>query len=193
MTNPTGPRPRTYIVYVATVVMTVVSSFLCGACKNGGKQYGEAVTSRDSTSVMTTRGVDMYISEDGVVRYHVIAEEWKIFDRLNMYSMEKGVLLETLDSAMQIESSIVADTAYYYSQDEIWELRKNVHAENTKKEKFDTHSLFINNHLNKMYSDSLIHIEQEKQIITGIGFESNSRLTDYTIRHTEGIFPIKDQ
>ena len=77
---------------------------------------------------------------------------------------------------------------------EVWELRKNVHAENVKKEKFDTNLLFVNNNKsNRMYSDSLIRIEQEKQIIIGHGFESNSDLTQYTIRKTEGVFPVKDE
>lgn len=178
----------------ATVIVTVVSSFLCmTSCGNSGKQFGQAVDSRDSISVMTTLGVDMLISEDGIIRYHVIAEEWKIFDRLQYYSMEKGILLEILDSAMNVESSIVADTAYYHTNTEVWELRKNVHAENIRHDKFDTPSLFVNNRSNRMYSDSLIRIEQEKQMIIGHGFDSNSNLTEYTIRQTEGVFPISEE
>lgn len=182
-------------MYAATVILAVVSSFFCFSCKDNGKQYGQAITSRDSVSVMTTRGVDMYISENGIIRYHVIAEEWKVFDKMKppFYSMEQGVYLEILDSVFQVESSLVADTAYYMMETEVWELRKNVHAENVKKEKFDTNLLFVNNKSNRMYSDSLIRIQQDKQIIVGHGFESNSDLTQYTIRKTEGVFPVKDE
>lgn len=183
------------VIRVATVVMAVVSSFFCFSCKDNGKQYGKAITSRDSTSVMTTRGVDMYISENGAIRYHVIAEEWKVFDKMKppFYSMESGVYLEILDSAFQVESLLTADTAYYMTETEVWELRKNVHAQNVKNEIFDTNLLFINNKSKRMYSDSLIRIKQDKQIIVGHGFESNNDLTVYTIRKTEGIFPVKDE
>ena len=69
-----------YRTYLATVILAVVSSFFClSSCGNKDKQLGPAVTNRDSTSVVTTRGVDMLISENGIIRYHVIAEEWKIF------------------------------------------------------------------------------------------------------------------
>ena len=182
-------------ISVATVILAVVSSFFCFSCGKKDKQLADAVTSRDSVSVMTTRGVDMFISEDGEIRYHVIAESWKVFDKMDPphYSLEEGVLLENLDSMMQVESSIMADTAYYYNNEEIWELRHNVHAENTKHEKFDTQLLFVNNRRNRMYSDSLIRIEQEDQVIIGHGFESNNKLTEYTIRHTEGVFPISDE
>lgn len=194
MNSTTGSKPMSYM-YAATVILAVVSSFFCFSCKDNGKQYGEAITSRDSVSVMTTRGVDMYISENGIIRYHVIAEEWKVYDKMKppFYSMEKGVHLDILDSLFQVESSLVADTAYYMNETEVWELRKNVHAENVKKEKFDTNLLFVNNKTNRMYSDSLIRIEQDKQIIVGHGFESNSDLTQYSIRKTEGVFPVKDE
>jgi LPS export ABC transporter protein LptC len=194
MIQTTGLEPMIKRTYLATVILAVVSSFFCLSCSNKDKQLGPAVTSRDSTSVITTRGVDMLISENGMIRYHVIAEEWKIFDKMKppFYSMEEGVMLEILDSLMQVESKLVADTAYYMIDDEIWHLISNVHAENIRNEEFDTPELFVNNHTNRMYSDSVIHIRQEKQIIVGHGFESNGNLTEYTIRKTEGVFPITD-
>ena len=194
MNHATGHGPMKYRTYLTTVFFAVVLSFFCLSCSNKDKQLGAAVTSRDSTSLVTTRGVDMLISEDGVIRYHVIAEEWKYFDKMKppFNSLEQGVLLEILDTLMQVESLIRADTAYYLNEDKIWHLRHNVHAENIKQEQFDTQELFVNDRINRMYSDSLIHIKQEKQIIVGHGFESNSNLTEYTIRKTEGIFPITD-
>ena len=194
MTLGTGLGPMKYRTYLTTVFIAVVMSFFGLSCGNKEKQLGEAVTNRDSTSVMTTRGVDMYVSEEGIIRYHVIAEEWKIFDKMKppFYSMEQGVLLEILDSLMQVESMIEADTAYYMIDDEIWHLRHDVHAENVQQEQFDTQELFIDNRRDRMYSDSLICIKQEKQMIVGHGFESNGNLTKYTIRKTEGVFPITE-
>lgn len=194
MIRTTGFRPMIKTTYLATVILAVVSSFFCVSCSKKDKQLGPAVTNRDSTSVVTTMGVDMFISENGVVRYHVIAEEWRIFDKMNppFFSMEKGVLLEILDSLMQPESTLRADTAYYMNNSKLWHLRHDVHAENIKKEQFDTQELYVNNNTDRMYSDSLINIRQEKQILVGHGFESNGNLTEYTIRKTEGIFPITE-
>ncbi len=189
----TGSEPMKRY-FMTTAVLAVVMSFSCLSCGNKDKQLGQAITSRDSTSVITTRGVDMLISENGIIRYHVITEEWKIFDKMKppFYSMEQGVKLEILDSLMQVESMIQADTAYYMIDDEIWHLRHNVHAENIQKEQFDTPELFMNNRKNRMYSDSVITIRQEKQMITGVGFESNGNLTQYVIRQTQGVFPVTE-
>ena len=194
MTYSIGSEPRKNRTYLATVILAVVSSFFCFSCGDRGKQLGAAITSRDSTSWVTTLGVDMLISENGVIRYHVIAEEWKIFDKMDppFFSMEQGVYLEVLDSLMQPESTLRADTAYYMNESKLWHLIHNVHAENIKNEEFDTQELFVDNRTDKMYSDSLIHIRQDKQIIIGHGFVSNSNMTEYTIRHTEGVFPVTD-
>ena len=194
MIQTTGLEPMIKRTYLATVILAVVSSFFCFSCGDRGKQLGAAITSRDSTSWVTTMGVDMLISENGVIRYHVIAEEWKIFDKMDppFFSMEQGVYLEVLDSLMQPESTLRADTAYYMNETKLWHLIHNVHAENIKNEEFDTQELYVDNRRDKMYSDSLINIRQDKQIIIGHGFESNGNLTEYTIRHTEGVFPVTE-
>lgn len=179
---------------MATVIVAVALSFLCGSCRKNTKQLADAIISRDSVSVMTTVGVNMLISEEGMIRYRINAEEWKVFDQMKppFYALEKGVRLELLDSLKGVESMIEADTAYNFYESDLWELRHNVHAENINKEKFDTHLLFWDNSKGIIYSDSMIRIEQDKQVIIGHGFESNSNLTDYTIRQTEGVFPIQE-
>ena len=93
---------------------------------------------------------------------------------------------------LSIEATIVADTAYYYDQQELWELRGNVHIENEQDEQFDTQLLYWNQKTKKVYSDLYIRIRQQKRIITGIGFTSNQEFTNYTIKQTQGIFPISE-
>ena len=169
-----------YRTYLTTVIIAVVMSFFGTSCGKKDKQLGDAITNRDSASVMTTIGVDMYISEEGIIRYHVIAEEWKYFDKLKpqLYSMEQGILLEILDSLMQVESILEADTAYYNIDEELWRLRHNVHAENIQQEEFDTQELYVNNNQDRMYSDSLIRIKQDRQLIVGPSGQNVFRQSD---------------
>ena len=41
-----------------------------------------------------------------------------------------------------------------------------------------------------MRSDSFIHIERAEQIIEGVGFKSNERMTIYELDKPMGIFPV---
>lgn len=187
----TGPSNRT----CRTIAIMAIVLHLLISCGGRRKDFGEAVSSRDSIAVMVTKGITTLISENGAIRYRINAERWDVFDRMNppYWSFEEGVHLETLDSLMQVSSQISADTAYYYSATEVWELRGKVHAENVDKEQFDTDLLFWDQRMKRVYSESRITIRQESQVIYGQGFESNQDFTNYTIRRSEGVFPIDDK
>ena len=94
---------------------------------------GAAITERDSLPVMDTRGVTTLVSDSGVIRYRINAEEWKVYDRKSpsYWSFEKGVYVEKFDSLFQVEASIEADTAYYYDKQRLWKLMSNVHIQNS--------------------------------------------------------------
>jgi LPS export ABC transporter protein LptC len=155
----------------------------------------DAITCRDSVPVMVTRDVSTYISDSGVVRYKIITDEWKVYDRLvpSRWTFEQGIYLEKFNDSLCIDAVIVADTAYYYDKEELWELRGNVHIENENDEEFDTEQLFWNQKKRNVYSDLYIRIRQQRRIITGTGFSSNQEFTRYTIKNTQGIFPVKEE
>ena len=180
---------------ITIVVAAIVMLFMFSACGKKKNPVTDAITNRDSVPVMTTLGVSTYVSDSGVVRYKIIADEWKVFDRLDpsRWTFEKGVYLEKYKNDLSIEATVVADTAYYFDKEELCELRGNVHIENELDEQFDTQLLFWNQKTRKVYSDQYIRIRQQKRIITGIGFVSNQEFTNYTIKQTQGIFPIKEE
>ena len=155
----------------------------------------DAITNRDSVPVMVTRGVSSYVSDSGVVRYKIITDEWLVFDRLDpsRWTFEKGIYLEKFNNDLVVDATIVADTAYYYDKEELWELRGDVHIENEQDEQFDTQLLFWNQKTRQVYSDLYIRIRQQKRIITGVGFTSNQEFTNYTIKQTQGVFPIREE
>ena len=165
------------------------------ACSRSKNPMTDAVTNRDSVPVMVTRGVSSYVSDSGVVRYKIVTDEWQVFDRLvpSRWTFEKGIYLEKFNNDLIIDATIVADTAYYYDKEELWELRGDVHIENEQDEEFDTQLLFWDQKTKQVYSDLYIRIRQQKRIITGIGFTSNQDFTNYTIKQTQGVFPIREE
>ncbi len=178
-----------------TVALWVTVMFvLFPACSGKDKNMAEAITERDSLPTMRTLGVETLISDSGITRYKIIAEEWEIYDKKDppYWSFEKGVYLEKFDTLFRIDASIKADTAYYFEKKKLWELRSNVHIRSLQGDKFDTELLFWDEKAQKIYSDKYIRIEQEDKIITGYGFESNQQLTEYQIYNNTGIFTVED-
>jgi len=159
----------------------------------GGKKanLGEAITERDSLPMMTTYGVETYVSDSGITRYKVVTEKWEIYDKKNpsYWSFEKGVYLEKWDTLFNVDASIKADTAYYWDKKGLWKLIGNVHIENVIGDKFDTELLYWDEKAQKVYSDKYIEIVQPRRerTIFGYGFESNQQMTKYAITNISGI------
>ena len=184
-------RGHKNITIALAMVMFILLSVACSGLK---KIVGEAITERDSLPIMETKGVSTLISDSGIIRYRLQAEDWRVFDKKKppYWAFEEGVYLETFDTLFQMEANIKADTAYYYEKQKLWKLMGNVVIRNLKGEKFNTELLYWDQNTEKVYSDRFIRIEQPDRIITGRGFDSNQQMTKYTIHQPEGIFYLED-
>ena len=184
-----------YITNIAAAFLAAVMFVLFPACSGRGKNLAEAVSENDTLPSMKTLGVSTLISDSGITRYKVEAEEWLIYDKKNppYWAFEKGVYLEKFDTLFRIEASIKADTAYYHEKKKLWELKGNVQIMSLRGDKFQTDLLFWDEKKEKVYSDKYIQIEQDDKMIRGYGFESNQDLTEYEIKNTTGIFTIEDK
>lgn len=187
-------KKLSFILHITVATWATVMFLLLPACNHSKKNIAEAINEKDSLPDMRTTGVTTFISDSGMIRYKVITDEWLIFSQKNppYWAFEKGIYMEKFDSLFQIDASIEADTAYYYEQKKLWELRSNVHIRSQKGDKFDTELMFWDQEKEKIYSDKFIRIEQVDRVLTGYGFESNQQMTEYQIFNNTGIFLVED-
>lgn len=162
------------------------------ACNNDQPQYVRKFSERASVPGMFTDSVTTLISDSGRIRYRVVTEIWKVYDKAAepYWYFPKKVFFERFNDSLKTESLVQGDTAHYYTRRKMWVLRKNVKLINLKGETFETSLLYWDQRGQRIYSDSFIRIEQVDQILTGYGFESNEQLTRYRIFKPTGIFPV---
>ena len=174
--------------------LAAVMFVLFPACSGKDKKLAEAIAENDTLPSMKSLGVTTLISDSGITRYKIVAEEWLIHDKKNppYWAFEKGVYLEKFDTLFRVDASIKADTAYYHEKKKLWELRGHVQILSQRGDRFQTDLLFWDEKKEKVYSDKFIQIEQEDKVIKGYGFESNQDLSEYEIKNTTGIFTIED-
>lgn len=182
------------LLSITAAVMVAVMLIFNTACGGKKMDLADAVNGGDIVPDMRTTGVTTFISDSGLIRYKIITSEWLIFNSVDSpyWAFHKGIYLEKFDTLFRIDASIKADTAFYYEDKKLWELRQNVHIRSQKGDKFDTHLLFWNQKTERMYSDQFIRIEQPDKIIEGYGFESNQQMTEYQIFNNTGIFEVED-
>ena len=189
-------KNQTYLktLNITAAFLAAVMFVLFPACSGKDKKLAEAIAENDTLPSMKSLGVTTLISDSGITRYKIVAEEWLIHDKKNppYWAFEKGVYLEKFDTLFRVDASIKADTAYYHEKKKLWELKGHVQILSQRGDRFQTDLLFWDEKKEKVYSDKFIQIEQEDKVIKGYGFESNQDLSEYEIKNTTGIFTIED-
>lgn len=177
------------LIVIAGLVLAVTS------CEHHDPRFTtSAVEDRAAIPVLEAHQVTTLISDSGVTRYRISAPQWLVYDKSTppFWDFPKGILLEQFDQKLKVEASLRADFAYYDTDAQVWRLRGHVRAKNKAGDRFMTEELYWEQPTERIYSDSAIAIQQQKTIIRGIGFDANQNMTQYTIRQTNGVIPIKD-
>lgn len=175
------------------LMATVMLLFVCSCSQK--EEGGVDPVNTSLVPTMKTENVESLISDSGITRYKFVTKEWLMYSKSQSpyWHFPKGIYVEKFDSLFHVEASIEADTAYFWEQKKLWELKGNVRVKNIQDEKFETQLLFWDQNQQRIYSDSTIRIEQPERIIIGKGFESNEQMTRYTIRETNGIFSVREE
>lgn len=168
--------------------------FLPLACTSDAPPMGMQINNRDSLPVMETRGVSKLISDSGIVRYKVIAEEWRVYDKTMPQRQEfpKGVYLERYDNNQSANLFITADTAYCFDQ-YLWKLRGRVLMNDREKQvTYTSEELYWDMREHKFYSNVPMKIQEPDRLIQGDRFESNEQMTAYKVSRSSGYMPLND-
>ena len=163
------------------------------ACTSDAPPMGPQVDCRDSLPVMATRGVSKLISDSGIVRYKIIAEEWLVYDKTQPQRQEfpKGVYLERYDDNASVNLHITADTAYCFDQ-YLWKLRgRVVMNDREKKVTYSSEELYWDMRKHIFYSNAPMTLQEPDRLIRGNKFESDEQMKQYKVSTTSGYMPVK--
>ncbi len=163
------------------------------ACTSDAPPLGPQVDCRDSLPVMTTRGVSKLISDSGIVRYKIIAEEWQVYDKTfpQRQYFPKGVYLERYDNNASVNLHISADTAFCFDQ-YLWKLRGRVVMNDREKQvTYTSEELYWDMRKHIFYSHVPMSLQEPDRLIRGNWFESDEQMKTYKVGTTSGYMPMK--
>ena len=170
--------------------------FLYAACSSSDKDLIDINYDPETTPSMNTDSVITLISDSGITRYKLETDNWQVFDKAKdpYWYFPEGIYLERFDSLFQVEATILADSAWNYTDKRLWRLKGNVDIRNMEGEMFLSDELFWDQKEEKVYSDKYIEIKQGETELKGYGFESNQEMTEYRIfRPHDGRIPFREE
>lgn len=107
--------------------------------------------------------------------------------------MTKGISAYFYDINMQVKSKLTANYAINYEKDKIMEARNNVVVVNEKNEQLNTEKLVWDQQKAIIYSDKYVKINTGKEILWGIGMESDERFEKWHIKNVQGSFSMEEE
>lgn len=176
----------------ALIIVLGFIAFLC-ACSAEKEHMAEAVSGKDSTTFMTANGVSTLISDSGVIRYKLVAEDWQIHTNTMPMTWKffHGFFMERYDQTHKADLYVQADTAYLHRQ-ELWELRGRVIVKNLQGTLFLTEELYWDMGKREMYNNVPMDIYMPDRELHGTKFRSNEAMTDYVVLNSSGFVPTSD-
>lgn len=143
---------------------------------------------------MTSYGVSKLISDSGVIRYKVVAEEWRVYDRTNpsRHYFPKGLLMERFNPKFHIEMFITADTAYWYGEN-LWELRGRVKVWNEDGSVYTSSLLYYDMRRHEFYSNVHAHFKSPDREVDCSSFSSDENMRHYSLTNVRATFPLPEQ
>lgn len=172
----------------------MVGFFLLASCEGQKEHTAPAVHDRDSASMMISYGVNTLISDSGVIKYRIVTERWEVNTVRNPshWIFEKGLFFEQFDEKFHVQSYIQCDTAYYYDQKKLWELRSRVSILTKDGLRFTSQQLFWDQASHELYSNVPSRLVTPDRTLEGTYFRSDERMTRYFVSNSRGSFEKTD-
>lgn len=176
------------------IIICVLLALFVSACQEAVEHTAPAIRDRDSASVMTSWGVNMLISDSGVIKYRIVTERWDVnaVKHPSRWTFDKGLFLEQFDEKFHIQAYIQCDTAYYYDQLHLWELRSRVRVRTKEGLRFTSEQLFWDESRHELYSYVFSRLVTPERTLQGSFFRSDERMTRYLVTNSRGSFQSTD-
>lgn len=142
--------------------------------------------------ISEAENVELYYSVKDKVKTKLIAAqlyEFKNGDR----EFPKGIYIEFFDDLGALESTLKANDAYYFKDQDQWRGRDNVEVRNVKKnEQLNTEELFWKPAEQQIFTDKFVTIRQQRDVLYGEGLVAKEDLSEYTITRISGEMEVNE-
>lgn len=175
-------------VFVFVIVNVIVS------CTKQVEHIAPAVEESDSVAVMESYGINMLVSDSGVIKYRIVTERCITNENINPKRsiFEKGVFLTQFDEKYHVKAYVFADTAYRYEDLRLLELRGRVQILNTDGLIYRGEQLYWDQAKREFYSYTYSYLQTPERTIEGQFFRSDENMNKYYVSDSKGIFERAD-
>jgi LPS export ABC transporter protein LptC len=136
--------------------------------------------------------IEMFYSEKEKVTIKIKAKRVSEFQNGDRHFPE-SVFIEFYDELGAVSSTLSANSAFFYKEENKWKGVGNVEVKNMQKgEQLNTEELFWFPTKKNIMTDKFVTIRTGKEVMYGTGLEAKQDMSEYKIQKVEGEFAIED-
>ncbi|MFW5879191.1 MAG: LPS export ABC transporter periplasmic protein LptC [bacterium] len=177
-----------YTAKSITVLLWIVMLFSCQT----DLETISLITKVDESPIESAFDVKIIYSEYANVKMILESPKMDKYEGEKQYlEMPEGVNVVFFDSLGNESSSLKANYAINYEEDNIMEAHNDVVVVNEKKEKLNTEFLVWDKEQAIIYTDKFVKITTGDEVLFGDGFESDERFEQWVIKKPRGVFSVE--
>lgn len=163
------------------------------SCSSGNVNQIKSFSHPAGAPEIVAENIEILFSDSAVIRFKLNAPVLKIYEDEEEPFKEfpEGFRIQQFNTNKEITSSLTASYGKNFEKKSLWEARQNVVAVTEAGDTLKTELLFWNEEKDILYSDQFVKIIQDGQIITGIGFESDTQMENWRIKKPRGTINIE--
>jgi len=163
------------------------AAILFSGCESNIEQI-KAFSSTENLPVLEAQNFQTLFTDSGQIRFSLKAPKLLRFetDGKDYIEFPEGMELIKYDANHHITSTLSANYAKQFIEDDRWEAKNNVIATNAQGDTLKTEHLIWDEKAEKIHTEEFVKIIRENQIITGIGFVSDPSIQNWKILKPQG-------
>jgi len=136
--------------------------------------------------------IEMFYTENDLVKVKMQAALLYEFQNGDQ-EFPKGIYLEFYDETGRLESTLRANNAYFFKEQDQWRAQGKVEVKNlVTDEQLNTEELFWKRSTKKIFTDKFVTIRQQGDVIYGEGLDADQDLSRYDIINPRGHTEIEE-
>lgn len=178
---------KKYIKTSSIAALFLGAAILFYSCENDIEEI-KAFSSPENLPIIEARNFQTLFTDSGQIRFSLKAPKLLRFenDGRDYIEFPEGMEVIKFDANKNIISSLSADYAKQFVEEEKWEAKNNVIATNAQGDSLKTEHLIWEEKTEKIYTDEFVKIIRPNMDVSGVGFTSDQSLQNWKILKPTG-------
>ncbi|MBL3657017.1 LPS export ABC transporter periplasmic protein LptC [Fulvivirga sediminis] len=171
-------------------IFFIISSLLLLSCRDSDKKVTDIKPYEGP--IQEAEDLELFYNESATLKVKLITDRLLDFANGNR-EFPEGLYMEFYDEDGKLSSTLKANEAIYFKEENKWRGRGDVQLKNLEnQQELNTEELFWKPDEEKMFTDKFVTIKLPDQTVYGTGLEAKQDFSEYQILKPEGIFSVDD-